>query len=203
MMTKDQQKRRVQHLWNKARSFSNKLRLQARLQKMADQNLREMMIEDIQDQDDDDSQTIDNQQKIKWYLIDTERTFCKVWNQIITFVTIYNLCMTPFILVFPEIYTKCKDLGEDDLPIGLNANMIKNDREKLCPSGTYGPNDKSQNTLKNIELTIDIIYTIEILFCFVKRTMSKRDITSIATSYLKTYFVFDIIATLPNLLFFE
>lgn len=46
-MTKDQQKRRIKYLWGKAKRFSNKVRLQARLQKMADQNLREMMIDDI------------------------------------------------------------------------------------------------------------------------------------------------------------
>lgn len=68
---------------------------------MADQNLREMMIDDIQDDDDDDTHTIDNQHKIKWYLIDTERTFCKVWDFIITCITIYNLVVTPLIMVFP------------------------------------------------------------------------------------------------------
>jgi len=42
--------------------------------KMAEQNLREMMIDDIQDEDEEDNQVTDNStnsQKIKWYLIDT------------------------------------------------------------------------------------------------------------------------------------
>ena len=53
-------KQRIDYLWAKARRYNNKLRLQARLQKMAEQNLREMMIDDIQDDEDDDNQIIDN-----------------------------------------------------------------------------------------------------------------------------------------------
>lgn len=67
-----------------------------------------MMIDDIQDDEDDDNQIIDNQQKIKWYLIDTERNFCKAWNFLITILTIYNLIVTPFIMVFSEVYQTCE-----------------------------------------------------------------------------------------------
>ena len=100
-MSAAKKEQRIKQLWDKARRYNNKLRLQARLQKMAEQNLREMMIDDIQDDDDDENQIVDNQQKIKWYLIDTERTFCKVWDFLITCLTIYNLLITPFVLVFP------------------------------------------------------------------------------------------------------
>jgi len=61
LMTKEQQKKRIDFLWAKAKKYINKLRLQARLQKMAEQNLREMMIEDIQDDDDDESEIVDSQ----------------------------------------------------------------------------------------------------------------------------------------------
>jgi len=104
-MSPEARKERINNLWAKAKRYNNKLRLQARLQKMAEQNLREMMIDDIQDDDDEDNQlNIDSQPKIKWYLIDTERNFCKFWNFLITCTTIYNLIVTPIVLVFPTIY---------------------------------------------------------------------------------------------------
>jgi hypothetical protein len=72
---------------------------------MAEQNLREMMIDDIQEDDEEESQIVEQSvTKIEWYLIDTDRNFCKVWNFLITIVTIYNLLVTPMILVFPDIY---------------------------------------------------------------------------------------------------
>ena len=45
--------------------------------------------------------------KIEWYLIDTERHFCKIWNFLITLLILYSLIMTPLILVFPDIYATC------------------------------------------------------------------------------------------------
>ena len=76
------------------------------------------------------------------------------------------------------------------------------DINKGCPNGEYKTVDSSQSTLKNIELGIDIIYLIEILFCFVKRTMAHKDIKSIAMNYLSFYFWFDVIGTVPCLFFF-
>ena len=46
-MTEAEKKERIQSLWSKARRYNNKLRFQARLQKMAESNLKEMMIDDI------------------------------------------------------------------------------------------------------------------------------------------------------------
>jgi len=99
-MTPEQKKERIQQLWSKARRYNNKLRIQARLQKMAESNLKEMMIDDINEEADEEIQSIENQPKLKWYLIDTERTFCKVWNFMITLLIIYTLFVTPFILTF-------------------------------------------------------------------------------------------------------
>lgn len=76
---------------------------------MSEQNLREMMIEDIQDDDDDETLSPDNQKRIKWYLIDTEKTFCKVWDFLITLITIYELFVVPIIMVFPELYVTCQE----------------------------------------------------------------------------------------------
>ena len=77
------------------------------------------------------------------------------------------------------------------------------DINKGCASGEYETvKGSSQELLMNIELAIDIIYCIEILFCFVKRTMAHKDIKSIAINYLSFYFWFDAIGTLPCLFFF-
>ena len=77
------------------------------MQKMAESNLKEMMIDDINEEADEEIQSIENQPKLKWYLIDTERTFCKVWNFMITILTIYSLIVVPFILVFKDVYEYC------------------------------------------------------------------------------------------------
>jgi hypothetical protein len=74
---------------------------------MAESNLKEMMIDDINEEADEEIQSIENQPKLKWYLIDTERTFCKVWNFIITLLTIYSLFVVPYMLVFPDVYEPC------------------------------------------------------------------------------------------------
>ena len=109
-MTEAEKKERIQSLWSKARRYNNKLRFQARLQKMAESNLKEMMIDDINEDADEDNQIIDSQPKLKWYLIDTERTFCKVWNFLITMLTIYTLFASPYLYVFPHLYkSKCSD----------------------------------------------------------------------------------------------
>lgn len=73
---------------------------------MAESNLKEMMIDDINNDETNEANQSDNNQttKLKWYLIDTERTFCKTWNFMITLMTIYNMFVVPFILVFYEFY---------------------------------------------------------------------------------------------------
>lgn len=71
---------------------------------MAESNLKEMMIDDINEDANEENQINDNQQKLKWYLIDTERTFCKLWNFMITCLIIYSLFVTPFVMVFPDVY---------------------------------------------------------------------------------------------------
>jgi len=103
---------------------------------MADQNLREMMIDDIQDDDEDDVHTVDDQQKIRWYLIDTERTFCKAWDFLITCITIYNLVLTPLITVFPQIYSSClENVDPEFVKIGLDIEDGFHESHEICSSG--------------------------------------------------------------------
>lgn len=81
---------------------------------MAESNLKEMMIDDINEEADEEIQSIENQPKLKWYLIDTERTFCKVWNFIITLLTIYSLFVVPYMLVFDQVYEPCIFLDKEN-----------------------------------------------------------------------------------------
>ena len=55
-MNEAEKKAHIAQLWNKARRFNNKLRFQARLQKMTESNLKEMMIDDIQEDDEEEGQ---------------------------------------------------------------------------------------------------------------------------------------------------
>lgn len=75
---------------------------------MAGSNLKEIMLEDNNEDIQHESQTDgDSSQKLPWYLIDSDKTFCKTWNFIITIVTIYSLVATPFLLVYPTVYAVC------------------------------------------------------------------------------------------------
>lgn len=170
----------MEYLWRKARRYTNKLRFQARLQKMAESNLKEMMIDDINEDANEEVQQVEsNQGKLKWYLIDKERTPCKVWDFVITLIIMYNLFVTPFILVFSDVYQYY-------------------DEEK----GAYytDPNTPSQEKLLSLEQAFDIIYVLEILLNFIKRTRAHKDLAAISDNYIKTYFVFDVVATVPCLL---
>lgn len=178
-MTAEEKDERIKALWSKARRYNNKLRFQARLQKMAESNLKEMMIDDINEDADEENQIIDSQPKLKWYLIDTERTFCKVWNFLITILTIYSMFVAPFVIVFPDVY-------QDYDPV----------------TKEYSTNTDRQRTLQNIERAIDIIYLFEIILNFVKRTRALKNIKTISVNYLTSYFIFDVVGTIPNLMIF-
>jgi hypothetical protein len=59
-MSPEMRKARIDHLWNLARRYNNKLRFQARLQKMTESNLKEMMIDDINDDAEEDTTQSEN-----------------------------------------------------------------------------------------------------------------------------------------------
>lgn len=50
-----------------------------KLGKMAENKLREMMIDDINEEADDEVRT-ETMPKLKWYMIQADGTFCKIWN---------------------------------------------------------------------------------------------------------------------------
>ena len=67
-----------------------------------------------------------------------------------------------------------------------------------CPDDQIEQNQ----TLKDIEVTIDVLFCIEIIFNFLK-TSRNEGISKIATNYIFGTFIFDLISTVPCLLMNE
>jgi len=124
------------------------------------------------DEGDQEEENQENQPQLSWYLVDTDKPLFKAWDFFITLITIYCLFVTPMILVFPEIY---EDSDNEEAPT---------------------------TTWKYIEYVVDSIFLVEIMISFVKRTNSYKDIQSISYSYLSGSFIFDVVATVPELIFF-
>lgn len=137
---------------------------------MTESNLKEMMIDDINEEAEDETTTTEPQQKLKWYLIDRDRTFCKVWNMMITLLLIYNLFVAPFVLVFMEVYQWCEKTEA--------GNVIIEPWTDECEANGF--TSKKNETLYNIELAFDIIFLIEIILNFFKRHRTEPTLYLIA-----------------------
>jgi hypothetical protein len=75
---------------------------------MTESNLKEMMIDDINEEAEEETTITETTTRLAWYLIDRDRTFCTVWNFMITLIIIYTLFVTPFVLIFPTVYEWCE-----------------------------------------------------------------------------------------------
>ena len=167
---------------------------------MTESNLKEMMIDDINEEAEEETTATENQPKLKWYLIDRDRTFCKVWNFMITIIIIYSLFVTPYIFVFPEVFEWC-ERTENGATVVYNYRDFKTlangEIEYLCTPESAGY--KNDKTLYEIDLIFDIIFFIEIILNFVKRSRAHRELKQIANNYLLGYFIFDVVGTMPCL----
>jgi len=88
----------------------------------------------------------------------------------------------------------------------LCEEFCHTDEAATCgPKGSKGnlncKDIKSQKTLQKIELAIDVIYMIEIVLNFVKKTRAHKDLKSISYNYVTGYFIFDLVATVPGLFY--
>ena len=131
---------------------------------MTESNLKEMMIDDINEEAEEEASHTESQPKLKWYLIDRDRTFCKVWNFMITMLIIYNLVVSPYVMVFPTVYEWCESTDE-------NGALVINESSSECNGKIVW-----DETLRRIELAFDIIFFIEILLNFVKRSRAYQTI---------------------------
>lgn len=59
------------------------------------------MDDDVQVEKEKDE---DEEYQPRWYLIEKDGKPCQVWDFFITSIIIYNLFVTPFIWVFPDVY---------------------------------------------------------------------------------------------------
>ena len=73
---------------------------------MSENNIKKMLADDINDDLHDETYhtEMDPSSTLKWYMIDKEGNFCKVWNFVITLFIIYELLVVPYILVFKTPY---------------------------------------------------------------------------------------------------
>lgn len=58
-------------------------------------------IEEIKDEEDDEKTT---KISLPWYMVNGDGGSMQSWDLFITFITIYSMFVTPFIMVFPEVY---------------------------------------------------------------------------------------------------
>ena len=74
------------------------------------------MLDDITEQNDDETLTLESTPRLKWYMLDTEKSYVKVWDFIITSLIIYSLFITPYIMVFPCVYScfLCEKICESE-----------------------------------------------------------------------------------------
>lgn len=100
-MSDKEKKNNAQKLWRKARIEVDKIRFKHRLLRFKETNEKELYKEDaFETHDEEDEQDA----SVSWYYIDTTGVFCRGWNQLITISLIYNMCVIPFILVFPNTF---------------------------------------------------------------------------------------------------
>ena len=98
------------------------------------------------------------------------------------------MIVSPFIVVYPTLYEECYDENRklidcSNVPDSIEVvESVKND------------------TLYKIELIIDIIWVLEILMNFVKKTRLEKTIQEIAMKYLQGFFLIDVLATFPPLI---
>lgn len=72
----------------------------------------------LEDVDEDEGNHDDSSNATKWYLIDKDGTFCKIWNFLITLCVIYSLFAVPVLWIFPSVYQWCGDQSKplDECP---------------------------------------------------------------------------------------
>jgi hypothetical protein len=86
----------------------------------------------------------------------------------------YALIMTPYVLVFPQIYRTCDFVDTSNCQLE-NPHFA------------------------NLDMTVDVICTIDIVIKFFKVSGENRNFWSISRSYMSSTLLVDLIATLPGL----
>ena len=61
----------------------------------------------------------------------------------------------------------------------------------------------SNEFLKDMEMIIDIIFAFDIILSFFKWTRQTKTFRQIALNYVTGYFIFDFLATVPDIIFLQ
>lgn len=173
-MNEEEKRERLDELWNEVKLYSVEIMLQARFKKLEEQTMKDNTFEFEEDHHEEIEKEEDEDYQPKWYLIEKNGKPCQFWDFMITCIIIYNLFVTPFILVFPDVY-QTKNYEKD----------------------TYESTTDKQKQMQSIEIVFDIVYTLDILLNFVKRTRGHKTITQISTNYMYNFFIFDVISVIP------
>lgn len=188
MMTEEERKEQAKYHWKIVRKYVKKLRFNARLQKMGQSNLKEMMLEENNEDAEAEVHQSADTTKMAWYLIDTDKTPTKVWNFIVSLMTIYTLIVAPYILVNEQIYVNCLD-------------ELKNPVNCQDTSAEWSLTTSGQ--LITIEYVVDGFHFVDIILNFVKLTKARKELWDIGKNYVQGYFIFDVLATIPCMFYFQ
>lgn len=94
----------MDELWNIVRLYCKELMLKARFKKLEDQTMKDNTFEFEEENNEEIEKEEDEDYQPRWYLIEKDGKPCQFWDFMITCIIIYNLFVTPFVLVFPEVY---------------------------------------------------------------------------------------------------
>ena len=162
---------------HKRDQIASQVRFQRELKK---QQLNSPIEDEVDDQDLEDENK-EEDLTTKWYLIDQDKPFCQCWDFIISMLLIYEQFVVPYLCIFNDVYMK----------------PDPNDPEHFV---TF---DKSSRTLHRIELIIDIIFCVEIVLNFLKKSLAATKFKEIASRYIFSYFLFDLVPTVVCLVYNE
>lgn len=143
---------------------------------MEEQTMKDITFDMDEDVQEEKEKEEDEEYQPRWYLIEKDGKPCQFWDFMITCIIIYNLFVTPFILVFPSVYQTF---------------------DPLTGNYTTDESKPAQSKLIGVEMVFDIIYLIDIVLNFFKRTPGLKTLEDIFKNYSSNYFLFDFISIIP------
>jgi len=109
---------------------------------------------------------------LQWYLISPRNSIYKAKNLLIQLMTWISILCTPLLFVF--------DVLDSQLKPELRANL--------------------SHSIIPIIWLVDISWCVEIILSFLQASETNRTFKTIAMAYVKSYFFFDVMATVPAML---
>ena len=103
-LSPEKKQERLDELWNIVRLYCKEVMLKARFKKLEEQTMKDNTFEFEEENHEEIEKEEDEDYQPRWYLIEKDGKPCQFWDFMITCIIIYNLFVTPFVLVFPEVY---------------------------------------------------------------------------------------------------